>query len=246
MSLPALAYTPPTTPWLDILHKDQDIIVVNKPSGLLSVPGRSPDLYDSALARVRASHPLAQTVHRLDLGTSGVLLLATQRKAEANLRQQFQDRRTRKVYLALVEGVMEEDLGLIDLPLICDWPNRPRQIICHHNGKPAQTEFVVLKRWSTQTLVRLLPLTGRSHQLRVHLASQGHPVVGDNLYGNSPGNEPKDHLLLHASQLGFWHPGHGDWLSFTAPCKFAPDTKLLVLDLPGAQHYHGAFQPPAR
>jgi hypothetical protein len=133
-------------PRLVVLHEDRDMVVVNKPGGLLSVPGRTPDLFDSVLSRVREIHPGAQAVHRLDLGTSGVLAVATRRKAEAILRQQFQDRLTRKVYLARVQGVMIEDSGQVDLPLICDWPNRPRQMVCHATGKAAQTDYLVLER----------------------------------------------------------------------------------------------------
>ena len=234
MALSTPPYAPPTTPWLDILHEDRDMVVTNKPSGLLSVPGRGPDLLDSVLTRVRADHPQAQAVHRLDLGTSGVLVVATRRKAEAILRQQFQDRRTRKVYLALVEGVMVQDNGLIELPLICDWPNRPRQMVCHQTGKPARTEFQVLARFAASTLVRLLPRTGRSHQLRVHLASLGHPILGDNLYGATPSDTPTTRLLLHASQLGLFHPYSGEWMSFTAPCDFAPQAHPLDLPQPDA------------
>lgn len=234
MVLSAPPYAPPITPWLDIIHEDRDMVVINKPSGLLSVPGRGPELLDSVLTRVRAAHPQAQAVHRLDLGTSGVLVVATRRKAEAALRQQFQDRRARKVYLALVEGVMPQDAGLIDLPLICDWPNRPRQMVCHRTGKPARTEFQVVERFASSTLVRLLPRTGRSHQLRVHLASLGHPILGDNLYGSAPSDAPSTRLLLHASQLGLFHPHRGDWMQFTAPCDFAPQTPPLILSPPDA------------
>jgi tRNA pseudouridine32 synthase/23S rRNA pseudouridine746 synthase len=235
MVMLAPPYAPPVTPWLDILHADRDMVVVNKPSGILSVPGRTPDLADSILTRVRAAHPQAQAVHRLDLGTSGVLVVATRRKAEAVLRQQFQDRRTRKIYLALVDGVMADDVGLIDLPLICDWPNRPRQMVCHQTGKPAQTEYLVLERCEKTTLVRLSPRTGRSHQLRVHLASLGHPIVGDNLYGREKSDAPTTRLLLHASQLGIFHPYSGEWTQFTAPCDFAPQAPAMTLTPPAAR-----------
>jgi tRNA pseudouridine32 synthase/23S rRNA pseudouridine746 synthase len=230
MTLAPLNYAPPTEPWLDIIHQDRDMVVVNKPSGLLSVPGRTPDLADSVLTRIRRDHPQAQAVHRLDLGTSGVLVVATRRKAEAALRGQFQDRRTRKVYLALVHGHLEPDSGRIDQPLICDWPNRPRQIICPVNGKPALTEFEVVERSSATTLVRLIPHTGRSHQLRVHLASIGHPILGDNLYGPDP--DPVQRLMLHASRLGLFHPYSEQWLVFTAPCPFAPNLQAASLPEP--------------
>ena len=228
MPLAPLRYDPPTEPRLVIIHEDRDMVVLNKPGGLLSVPGRTPDLFDSALSRVRELHPGAQAVHRLDLGTSGVLVIATRRKAEAELRRQFQERLTRKVYLARVLGVMADDAGQVDLPLVCDWPNRPRQMVCHDTGKPALTDYRVLERDGRSTLVLLLPHTGRSHQLRVHMASLGHPIVGDNLYG------PDDpaRLMLHASQLGLFHPFSGQWTVFHALCDFAPQAAPIPLDPP--------------
>lgn len=232
MTLEPLHYAPPIEPWLDVLHQDRDMVVINKPSGLLSVPGRTPDLSDSVLSRVRETHPQAQTVHRLDLGTSGVLVVATRRKAEAVLRQQFQDRETAKVYLALVRGVVEQDEGQVDLPLICDWPNRPRQMVCLATGKSARTEYTVLERRADSTLVLLRPHTGRSHQLRVHLASLGHPIAGDNLYGDGS-SAPR--LMLHASQLGLFHPYCGTWMTFHAPCDFAPLHTPLTLEPPQAE-----------
>lgn len=225
MTLEPLLYAPPLEPRLIVIHEDRDMVVLNKQSGLLSVPGRTPDLSDSALSRVREIHPGAQAVHRLDLGTSGVLVVATRRKAEAVLRQQFQDRKTRKVYLALVRGVMSEDSGLVDLPLICDWPNRPRQMVCHVTGKPALTQYEILERSAHSTLVLLRPYTGRSHQLRVHMASLGHPILGDNLYG-----VPGERLMLHASQLGLFHPYSGEWTVFHAECDFAPHITPVALD----------------
>jgi len=229
MSLEPLRYDPPLEPRLTVIHEDRDMVVVNKPSGLLSVPGRTPELFDSVLSRVREIHPGAQAVHRLDLGTSGVLVVATRRKAETILRQQFQDRLTRKVYLARVRGVMTDDAGQVNLPLICDWPNRPMQMVCHDTGKPALTDYQVLERAAESTLVLLRPHTGRSHQLRVHMASLGHPILGDNLYGDA---RPADRLLLHASQLGLYHPYSGEWTTFHAPCDFAGHIALIVLKAP--------------
>ena len=227
MSLEPLNYNPPKEPRLSVLHEDRDMVVVNKPGGLLSVPGRTPDLFDSVLSRVREIHPNAQAVHRLDLGTSGVLVVATRRKAETALRVQFQDRLTRKVYLARVQGRVGDDEGRIDLPLICDWPNRPRQIVCQATGKPALTDYLVLERAEESTLVLLRPHTGRSHQLRVHMASLGHPILGDNLYGDARQGDP---LLLHASQLGLYHPFSGEWTVFHAPCDFAPHILPVALE----------------
>jgi len=229
MSLEPLRYDPPLEPRLTIIHEDRDMVVVIKPSGLLSVPGRTPELFDSVLSRVREIHPAAQAVHRLDLGTSGVLVVATRRKAETILRQQFQNRLTRKLYLARVQGVMSEDSGQVDLPLICDWPNRPMKMVCHDTGKPAQTDYQVLERDGESTLVLLRPHTGRSHQLRVHMASLGHPILGDNLYGEA---RPGERLLLHASQLGLYHPYSGEWTTFHAPCDFAEHVAPTMLKAP--------------
>lgn len=229
MSLPPLRYDPPRDPWLTILYEDRDMLVVNKQSGLLSVPGRTGDLFDSVLSRARRTHPQAQAVHRLDLGTSGVLVVATRRKAEAALRQQFQERRTRKAYLALVAGILAYQTGTIDRPLICDWPNRPRQKICLDTGKPAVTDFTLIEQHAATALVRLCPRTGRSHQLRVHMASIGHPILGDNLYGEAAS---ADRLLLHAAQLGLFHPYSEQWMTFHAPCTFAPHVEPMPLEPP--------------
>ena len=145
--------------------------------------------------------------------TSGVLAMALHRQSEGILRRQFQDRRTGKVYLALVEGMMPEDRGRIDLPLVRDWPNRPRQKVCFRTGRPSLTLYETVRREEDVTLVRLFPHIGRSHQLRVHLASLGHPIVGDNLYGPDP--SPSSRLMLHASQLELFHPRSRKWLVFT-------------------------------
>lgn len=227
MPLEPLLYQPPLEPRLVILHEDRDMVVLDKPSGLLSVPGRGPELSDSALSRVRELYPGAQAVHRLDLGTSGVLVIATRRKAESALRTQFQNRQTRKVYLALVQGSVLEDTGEINAPLICDWPNRPRQKVCQETGKAALTSYQVLERTSDSTLLVLRPHTGRSHQLRVHMQSLGHPILGDNLYGQGQAGE---RLRLHASQLGLFHPFSGQWMVFNAPCPFAPHRVLPNLE----------------
>jgi tRNA pseudouridine32 synthase/23S rRNA pseudouridine746 synthase len=222
-------YDPPTEPRLSVIHEDRDMVVLNKPGGLLSVPGRTSELFDSALSRVREIHPTAQAVHRLDLGTSGVLVVATRRKAEATLRRQFRDRLTHKLYLARVRGLMNADSGQIALPLVCDWLNRPLQMVCHTTGKPALTDYLVLERAEESTLVLLRPYTGRSHQLRVHMASLGHPILGDNLYGAAGQGEP---LLLHASQLGLHHPYSGEWTVFHAPCDFAEHISPIALESP--------------
>ncbi|WP_020409791.1 pseudouridine synthase [Hahella ganghwensis] len=219
-NIPPLVYEPPTIPWLDIRHVDRDIIVLNKPSGILTAPGKGLALQDSIWRRVQQRYPLSQVVHRLDLATSGVLVLALRKKAEIALKKQFMERSVQKMYVARVAGVMEKDEGLIDLPLICDWDQRPKQKVCHEHGKPAQTRFSVLSRDADSTLVALYPITGRSHQLRVHLLSIGHPILGDRFYAppNVVARSPR--LLLHAQALSFNHPYSQQHLNFEVlPCR---------------------------
>lgn len=213
-------YQPPTLPWLDILYQDRDIIVINKPSGLLSVPGRAADHYDSAYSRVLQLHPGAQVVHRLDMATSGVLLLALRRSAERELKRQFQERETHKVYYARVAGHVKHTNGTVDLPLICDWPNRPRQKVDHQLGKPSVTHYEVVSKGRYSTLVKLTPITGRSHQLRVHMMALGHPILGDGFYADSRAKQLASRLLLHATTLTIKHPYSGESMTFTAPPPF--------------------------
>lgn len=207
-------YRPPQEPWLDVRYVDRDIIVVNKPSGLLSNPGRDPAHQDCVLSRVRESYPLAQIVHRLDMDTSGVMVLALRKKAERALKVQFQGRETRKVYRARVWGVPSPAEGEIDLPLICDWPNRPLQKVCHTTGKPSLTGYRVLSSDAHSSLVELYPVTGRSHQLRVHLLAIGHPILGDRFYAPAEVVAASERLLLHALELELSHPYSGERLQF--------------------------------
>lgn len=186
------------------LYADDSLVVVDKPAGLLSVPGRGADKQDCAVARVQAAWPDALTVHRLDMATSGLLLLARGATVQRRLSEAFAQRQVGKRYVAIVDGLMAGDAGEIDAPLIADWPQRPRQRIDHEHGKPSLTRWRVLSRdgGARRTRLELEPVTGRSHQLRVHLASLGHAIVGDSLYGGSAA--PR--LLLHASELAFAHP----------------------------------------
>jgi tRNA pseudouridine32 synthase/23S rRNA pseudouridine746 synthase len=211
------AYAPPTEPWLDILYHDKDIVVLNKPAGLLSTPGRDPARQDSALLRVRAQFGWAELVHRLDAATSGILVLALRRKAEIDLKRQFHERLTQKRYRARVLGRVERDEGEIDLPLFPDFDHKPLQKVCTVHGKPSITRFQVLQRSATTSLLELIPITGRSHQLRVHLMAIGHPILGDRFYGvNSGANALADRLLLHAESLTFQHPYDGREMLFKA------------------------------
>lgn len=212
-------YTPPDEP-LKIVHRDHDVLVVDKPAGLLSVPGRGAHMADCLLARVQAAFPEALLVHRLDLDTSGIIVFALTPNAQRHLGLQFEKRQTKKTYIARVWGQVTEKSGMVDLPLCVDWPNRPRQHVDHENGRAAQTEWHVLKHEPDNiTRLRLLPITGRSHQLRVHMKEIGHPILGDPFYSEGPARAfPR--LMLHAQNLRFRHPDGGKGLSFSAKCPF--------------------------
>ncbi|UTM56957.1 bifunctional tRNA pseudouridine(32) synthase/23S rRNA pseudouridine(746) synthase RluA [Photobacterium sp. CCB-ST2H9] len=222
-SLPPMAYNPPTDPWLDVLYIDRDIIAVNKPSGLLSNPGRDPAHADSVFSRVLADHPKSQIVHRLDMATSGLIVLALNKDAERHLKAQFRERQTEKVYYARVWGTPEPQSGTVDLPLICDWPNRPKQKVCFDDGKPSVTHYEVLESDGQTSLVRLRPITGRSHQLRVHMQALGHPILGDEFYAHEAAEALAPRLQLHAAELSFFHPYTGEPQHQFAPCDFFPD-----------------------
>lgn len=211
-------YNPPQDP-LEILHEDMHILAINKPSGLLSVPGKGAHLADCLLSRVQAAFPDALLVHRLDRDTSGVIVFALTPHAQRNLSMQFEKRSTRKTYVARVQGRVAEKTGTVDLPLIVDWPNRPLQKVCHDTGKPAITDWRVLKSDDGESRVRLFPKTGRSHQLRVHMLAIGHPILGDPLY--APDTTAKyDRLMLHSEELRINHPESGKGMSFRAKAAF--------------------------
>jgi len=220
--MPNFVYYPPQTPYLDIIYQDNDIVVVNKPAGLLSVPGREKKHSDSLALRVLRVWPEASVVHRLDLATSGILVMAMRKSAQSHIGRQFQQKAISKTYYARVEGVIEEDGGLIDLPLRCDWENRPRQIVDFEQGKSSQTEWSVVKREKQTTLVRLKPLTGRTHQLRVHMQAIGHAIVGDEFYASAFGVKcSPDRLALHAADITLTHPTRNERISFSCPLPFA-------------------------
>ncbi|MDR0805672.1 MAG: bifunctional tRNA pseudouridine(32) synthase/23S rRNA pseudouridine(746) synthase RluA [Enterobacteriaceae bacterium] len=210
-----LSYNPPTEPYLYILYQDEHIMVVNKPSGLLSVPGKAPEHHDSIMARIQRDYPSAESVHRLDMATSGVIVVALTKAAERELKRQFRERETKKTYIARVWGHLEKDEGLVDLPLICDWPNRPKQKVCYETGKSAQTEYQVISRDDDgSTRVKLMPVTGRSHQLRVHMLAIGHPILGDKFYAHPEAKAMADRLQLHAQELSITHPAFGTVMTF--------------------------------
>lgn len=211
-------YHPPTTP-LQILYQDKDVVVVNKPSGLLTNPGRAVELADSLLTRVQALYPSALLVHRLDLGTSGVVVFALRRNAERELKRQFAQRIVKKRYLAVVDGILDPAAGEINLPLLADPLHPPKQFVTTE-GKPALTYFQLLATRDNHSLVELRPVTGRSHQLRVHLAALGHPILGDNFYGTPEQSQAAPRLLLHAAELALLQPYSQQPLVFTADTDF--------------------------
>ncbi|WP_343080202.1 RluA family pseudouridine synthase [Ostreiculturibacter nitratireducens] len=211
-------YTPPDEP-LRVIHADHQILVVDKPAGLLSVPGKGDHLADCLIERIRAAFPEVLLVHRLDRDTSGVMVFALTPHAQRHLGLQFENRQVRKVYVARLWGRLEEKEGRVDLPLCVDWPNRPRQHVDFENGRPAQTDWRVVRYEDGTTRVRLMPQTGRSHQLRVHMKEIGHPILGDPLYAEGPAQDfPR--LMLHAESLRFRHPDGGKGMTFSAPCPF--------------------------
>ncbi|MFZ9432820.1 MAG: RluA family pseudouridine synthase [Burkholderiaceae bacterium] len=229
MAHPAtLLYQPP--PGLPAVHHaDNCLLVVDKPSGLLSVPGRLPIHHDSAQLRLQAVFGPLWVVHRLDMDTSGLIVYARTQEAAASLGRQFESRTVGKTYEALVWGRPPSDRGLIQLPLRLDWPHRPRQRVDVQRGKPSTTRYERLPDpglSATQAAwerVRLHPLTGRSHQLRVHLSAIGHAIVGDRFYGRpgpSPTAEISERLMLHAFELTLLHPITGEPLCCQSPVPF--------------------------
>lgn len=212
-------YDPPQKP-LRVLHEDAQLLVLDKPSGLLSVPGRGAHLADCLLSRVQAAFPQALLVHRLDRDTSGVIVMALTPHAQKHLGQQFEKRRVKKSYVARVSGEVAAPEGRIELPLIVDWPNRPRQKVCHETGRAAVTEWRRLARGADETRMRLTPLTGRSHQLRVHMRELGHPILGDPFYAEGAARDDHPRLMLHSERLRLRHPETGASLTVTAPPPF--------------------------
>lgn len=216
----SFTYDPPQHPQLHVIHCDAHILVLDKPSGLLTVPGNDPTLADCLEIRAQRVHPGARIVHRLDKDTSGVIVLGLTAPAHANLGLQFEKRRTKKTYIARVWGHLTPETGTVDQPIKTDWPNRPRQKIDHENGRSAQTDWQTLDFTNGITRVLLTPHTGRSHQLRVHMLHLGHPILGDNLYASDEILAAADHLQLHASTLTITHPHTNELVTFESPCPF--------------------------
>ena len=215
-----LNYNPPLDPYLTIVYQDDDLLIVNKPSELLTVPGKDPKHADCLIARVNRVFPTAKIVHRLDMATSGIICLAMNKAAHRHLSMQFQERQTAKRYIARVYDKLEPETGSVDLPLICDWPNRPKQMVDHDNGKPSLTHYSVLEYEAHATRVELTPITGRSHQLRVHMLSLGHPILGDRLYAHPDALSAAPRLQLHAQMLQLTHPITEQTMIFEAEPDF--------------------------
>lgn len=213
-------YMPPQDE-LSILYEDDDLVVIEKPAGLLSVPGRLPEHHDSAYFRVLEKFPHAKITHRLDMATSGILMFAKHRDAEVAVSKMFQARTVEKNYVALVQGKLSEG-GSVDVPLITDWENRPRQMVHFELGKTAKTLYKKISYDVEQDISRVLltPITGRSHQLRVHMMHIGHPITGDKIYHPEPTRSPLKRMALHASYLAFTQPLSGKPLEIRGNVPF--------------------------
>ena len=203
-----------------ILYEDDDLLLVRKPDLLLSIPGRHPMNKDCLITRLQQRYPGASIVHRLDLDTSGIMVIPLNKACHAHISRQFQQRLVEKSYHAIVYGRVASDSGEIDLPITCDWDNRPRQKICHQRGKAALTRYRVLRREKDRTRVLLQPVTGRSHQLRIHMRELGHPILGCDMYAHEEALGMADRLLLHATTLAFEHPASGIRLEGECPPDF--------------------------
>ena len=213
-----LHYSPPTKPYLRILYKDEYLLVLDKPSGLLSVPGIK--FKDSLQNRAQRVFPTATVVHRLDMATSGIMLMPLQKQTHRVLSSYFQQRLIKKRYLARVYGIPKTESGEVNLPLIVDWENKPKQKVDFEHGKKSQTFWRVLGTKENESLIELKPITGRSHQLRVHMLSMDHPILGDRLYAHSDALAMADRLQLHANEICFEHPDTGKPMHFVSQCEF--------------------------
>ena len=195
-----------------ILYADDDLLLVRKPDLLLSIPGRHPLNKDCLITRLQQDYPTASIVHRLDLDTSGIMVIPLNKPTHAHISRQFQERKVQKSYHAVVFGVVQQDKGEIDLPIARDWENRPLQVISHERGKNALTHYRVLERHEDRTRLLLQPVTGRSHQLRIHMRELGHPILGCDMYAHETALGMAERLMLHATTLAFEHPASGEWL----------------------------------
>jgi tRNA pseudouridine32 synthase/23S rRNA pseudouridine746 synthase len=215
-------YQPPPLHENEFLYEDDSLIIVNKPAGLLTVPGKGEDKQDCLVNRVNTDFPDALIVHRLDMATSGLVILARNKQTQGKLGDMFQKKQVKKEYTAIVNGKLKSKRGVISLPLMTDWPNRPKQKVDFVYGKSSVTHFraTEIQTENNTTLVKLIPVTGRTHQLRVHMQYIGHPIVGDKLYGEGESHCEKQRLLLHATRLKFNHPETSKVIDIHLPADF--------------------------
>jgi tRNA pseudouridine32 synthase/23S rRNA pseudouridine746 synthase len=203
-----------------IIYLDDAIIILDKPAGLLAVPGRGPENQVNLASQVQELYPDALVVHRLDRDTSGLMVMARGEEAQRRLGRQFEERQVGKRYLAIVDGRPTDDRGRIELPMRKDLDRPPRQCVDFAHGRQAETEWRVIERQPDRTRLELAPLTGRSHQLRLHLAEIGHPILGDKLYASDPAVALTDRLMLHATRLSLAHPTTGEAMTWNSECPF--------------------------
>ena len=201
---------------IEYVYNDEQIIIVDKPANMLSVPGRTPDKKDCLIHRVQKRFPEARIVHRLDFATSGLMVIAQNRESHRELSRQFENRETEKTYVAKVFGQPEQASGVLDQPMRCDWERRPLQIVDHKLGKKALTHWRIIERFENSCLVELSPTTGRTHQLRVHMQAMGHPILGDELYAHEAAYSMADRLNLHAKELIINHPVENNRMVFSS------------------------------
>jgi len=220
--LDSLAILPACMDEIEILHQESGFLIINKPSGLLSVPGRHPDNRDSVLIRMQKLYPTASIVHRLDFDTSGIMVIPLSPLFLSEISKQFQSRQVSKTYNAVVAGIVQQKKGIIDLPIAADMENRPRYKICAESGKKSTTEYRLLSVDEVEQTSRLglHPITGRSHQLRLHLQALGHPILGDVFYADEATKNRSSRLLLHATDISFHHPEDKKMIKFISPVPF--------------------------
>jgi len=205
---------------IEFLYQDEAVVVVTKPAELLSVPGKGPEKQDCLWKRVQQQCPTARIVHRLDFATSGLMVLGLTADSHRELSRQFQQRETSKRYQAVIHGIPTQSTGSVELPLRCDWERRPLQMVDHEQGKHALTHWEIIEEMTDRCRVLLHPITGRSHQLRVHMQAMGHPILGDYFYACDEALNKADRLLLHSDRLGFKHPTTGIEMNFSSECPF--------------------------
>ena len=197
------------------------MLVVEKPQPMLSTPGRLPENRDSLISRLQLQFPSAELVHRLDMATSGLMLIALSKPASRSLSKQFQQRTIKKRYHAILQGHVQDNSGTIDLPIITDWERRPLQKVCHESGKPSLTRYSVIEHLDNLTTrIVFEPVTGRSHQLRIHSLNIGHPILGCQLYKSCDSHKKAQRLMLHASFIRFEHPLSGKTMEFASEPPF--------------------------